>query len=176
MRTPLEPSAPLAGSSYGPSAARFVALGPLTAVAVLLAACSSAGTTLSPDAVSADAEGDVFLVQQSEEPNAFMEALFVGRIAVDTEGCLRLETNEDGGEPGATVVWRPGFRLDASGGSYRVRGPDGAVVGTLGGEFRLGGGFVQTLGGGIPMTDEMRNAALQRCPGDYWLVGSVAGG
>ena len=154
-----------------------MALAPLTAAAVLLSACSSsAGTTLSPDAVSAEVEGDVFLVQQSEEPNAFMEALFVGRIAADAEGCLRLETNEDGGEPGATVVWRPGFRLDASGGSYLVRGPDGVVVGTVGGEFRLGGGFVQTLHEGIPMTDEMRNAALQRCPGDYWLVGSAAGG
>lgn len=138
------------------------------AAALLLGACSS-WDTLSPEALLTE-DGILFVVQ-SEEPNAVMEALFTGRIDADAEGCLRLETDEGGGTPGATVVWRPSFSLEESGGSYRVRGPDGQVAGIIGGEFRLGGGFVRTLHDGIPMTDAMRAAAERRCPGDYWLVG-----
>ncbi|MDX1430360.1 MAG: hypothetical protein R3282_08735, partial [Rhodothermales bacterium] len=49
----------------------------------------------------------------------------------------------------------------------------GKIVGQIGGEFRLGGGEVETLWDGGPVTSPARQVALTTCPGRYWIVGET---
>jgi hypothetical protein len=80
-------------------------------------------------------------------------------------GCLRLDTPDT-----HTVIWPKGFDLGAD---LRVRDDRGAVVGRIGGAFRLGGGEVPSLHDGIPLSEADRVRAGSRCPGRFWIVGEV---
>lgn len=141
---------------------------PAALALVALAACSNAPAA---DPVSLargpGGEGTVFLAQ-TEAPEAIMDALFEGRVVRDPAGCLRL----DGPDP-ATVVWPKDFSLEERGGELLVVAEDGGVAGRVGGPFRLGGGEVPFLHDGIPVSDEDRRLAAERCPGRYWIVGEV---
>jgi hypothetical protein len=111
---------------------------------------------------------EVVLLAQDESPAVVMDALFEGRVLVDGSGCLRLDA------PGRqTVIWPEGFTLGAAGGEMVVRDDRGNTVGRVGDVFRLGGGEVTTLHDGIPLSPEDRERATERCPGRYWIVGSV---
>jgi hypothetical protein len=111
-----------------------------------------------------DETGLLFLTQ-NVVPDAFMDALFEGRVVADRAGCLRLESPD-----AHTVVWPKGFGL---GGDLRVRSDRGAEVGRIGGSFRLGGGEVPSLHDGVPLSEADRVRAESRCPGRFWIVGEM---
>lgn len=124
----------------------------------------------SASALLSDLDGGPVFLVQSEPATAVMEALFDGRVLMDAAGCLRLEI---GSPEDATVVWPFGTTLEAFGSTYRVREEGGRAVGVVGERFRFGGGFVSELHDGIPMNEDARAHAGERCPGVYWIVGEI---
>lgn len=139
----------------------------VTAVLVA-AACSSAGTTgVDPDPSFEVEERDgVVFMTQNVVPEAMMDALYMGRVFLAEDGCLRLETAET-----ASPVWPQGYDFSVSDGRIRVLDRDGEVVGTVGEEFHLPGGLVPELSDAMGFDQADRDLAESRCPGDYWIVG-----
>jgi hypothetical protein len=131
---------------------------------VLAAACSSPTQQSASSVVDVAGEGSVLFVAQNAIPNSFMDALFVGRVVADGDGCLRL----DGPDP-ATVVWPFRFSLDGQG---RVLDSLGVEIGRIGESFSLGGGEV-VLHDGIAMSQADKQLAEASCPGRFWIVGDV---
>lgn len=128
----------------------------------LLAACAS------PSEVEPDPNAAILFLVQETKPESVMEALYEGRVVTDDEGCIRLDFDVR-----HTVVWPFGFRLVERGDERIVRHEDGHDVGTLGGDFKLGGGEVPDLPERGVLPPVLRSAALERCPGRFWLVGEV---
>ncbi|MEM7119092.1 MAG: hypothetical protein AAF614_42130 [Chloroflexota bacterium] len=58
-------------------------------------------------------------------------------------------------------------------GRFNVKNEIGVNVGKIGEAFRFGGGFVQTLVEGGPVAEGLRQEALTKCPGTYWIVGEM---
>jgi hypothetical protein len=138
---------------------------PACAVALAIAACGphkDVIPTLSQE------PGAVFLVQGAPAVD-HMDALFQGRVSLDAQGCLRLESLGD--RP--TVVWPHGFSIEERGGALFVKDAAGSDVGRIGGSFRFGGGEVPSLHEGFNLSDEALRLAQSRCPGRYWIVGDV---
>jgi hypothetical protein len=139
-------------------------------VALLLAfsiAACSVFETKDPAAVRLN-EGGILFLTQNLAPNAVMEALFQGRIVADEAGCLRLQPGDR-----VTVIWPKGFTLERVSGAFLVRDAGGRAVGRIGDTFRLGGGEVPYLHQGIGLSAADRERAMSRCPGIFWIVGSV---
>lgn len=124
-------------------------------------ACSqdSAASLLSVNAV------DLVFLTQSERPEAFMDALFTGRVIVDDAKCTRLD---DAGR--ATVIWPVGYSVSGENGNLRVLDGGGRDVGRLGGTFRIGGGEVPLLNTRLPISYMDRARAAESCPGIYWIA------
>lgn len=141
---------------------RWIATAHATLALLTLTSCISIN-----EAELAEREGVIFLTQ-STTPTVVMEALFEGRIELDAAGCVRLVSEEP-----ATVVWPKDFTLVERNGSLLVRDPDGRDIGRLGGNFRLGGGFVNELHSGINLSSADRQRAGGTCPGSFWIVGDV---
>ncbi|HUF70293.1 MAG TPA: hypothetical protein VMM79_16720 [Longimicrobiales bacterium] len=55
----------------------------------------------------------------------------------------------------------------------RVLDAAGQEVGTIPGQFRLGGGEVSVLHDGVGTTAQ-RQRAITRCPGRFWIAGDVS--
>ena len=137
-------------------------------LALALAACASGETDPTALRSDLDVEATLFLAQ-TRPADAVMDALFVGVIERDAQGCLRLAG--EGDRP--TAVWPYRFTLAAQGAGVVVRDPGGREVGRIGGSFRLGGGEVSALHEGIPLPAGQRERAAERCPGRFWIVGDV---
>lgn len=131
-------------------------------VALCVAACAN-----EPLDLTADRDSFVFLAQQVA-PTVVMDALFVGRVVRDGQGCLRLDS-----PAGPTVVWPFGSRLVLDGTDLDVRNAAGRRIGRLGGHFRLGGGEIDSLHSGLALSEADRQLGTSRCPGRYWIVGTV---
>ena len=132
---------------------------------VLPAACSN--PTSSGGALLTKSSSVLFLVQ-TEVPAATMDALANDRVVRDEAGCLRLA-----GPDGHTVVWPYGYSLRTRGAALAVVDAQGRERGVVGGQFSLGGGEALTLPEGVGVSDADRQAALQRCPGRFWITGSL---
>lgn len=132
---------------------------------MIVAGCTSSSTNLvhEPLLQVSVRDGLVFMTQ-NHRTLAGMEALFVGPVRVDDDGCIRLGSEDD-----ATVVWPVGYTLDTSGDVVGVLDEQGDLVGQLGGEFELAGGEVDVLPAAMGFTDEDRERA-RACPGRYWIV------
>ena len=92
-----------------------------------------------------------------------------GELVLDDEGCLRVKTTPR--DPGATPVWPAGFELEKSAGEVSVLDQEGRIVARVGEEVYMGGGEIPR--DEIDLADErMRRELFERCPGDYWIVGS----
>ena len=139
---------------------------PLACLAAL-AACSGPEGTAPRLAGGENPDATVFLAQNAP-PDAVMEALYVGKVNRDAQGCLRVES-----EGGALVIWPYGFTLEARSDGLHVKDAAGRSVGRIGGDFRMGGGFVPA--GSLPMLSEADRALAQtRCPStNYWIVGDT---
>jgi hypothetical protein len=135
--------------------------------AVAFTACSALES--DPSALSLN-RGEPLFITQNVIPNAVMDALFQGRIVADEAGCLRLQPGDR-----VTVVWPRGFTLERVSGTFLVRDADGRAVGRIGDTFRLGGGEVPYLHQGIGLSAADRQLATSRCPGLFWIVGSLPG-
>lgn len=130
--------------------------------ALALPACTSPGLSGGEDP-----DGTVFLTQRTP-PGAVMEALYTGKVNRDPQGCLRVET-----EGGAMVIWPYGFRLEARDGGLYVENADGRTIGRIGGDFRMGGGFVPAGNASAFLSDAGR-ARAAACPSShYWIVGDT---
>jgi len=129
---------------------------------LLVTACGSPATR------DQDLSAPVFATQAlTPGPREAMQALYEGPV-IDAQGCLRLVSDSS-----HTVVWPPEFTLRTQSGRYEVVDEGGAVVGTIGGIFRIGGGEIPRAA--LP---ELANAnvgreLLARCPGRYWVVGEM---
>lgn len=125
-------------------------------------------------ACSAESTGNLgageapLFVTQTAAQTASMQALFEGRVVLDDQGCIRLESPER-----PMVVWPFGFSIVQAGGEHTVLDSDQQAIGTIGeaGSFRLSGGEVPTLHQQIPVSAIDRERALANCPGIYWIVG-----
>lgn len=109
--------------------------------------------------------GGIVFMTQRIDPSVGMEALFVGALAIDEAGCMRLMAPD-----APAVVWPRDYRLDAVPGGGLIRDAAGATVGLLGSDFALAGGEVPELHSGMGFTQADRDAATQWCPGTYWIV------
>jgi hypothetical protein len=141
--------------------------GALLAFLLAPAACSPSDG-LEPDLNGGEnPEGTIFLAQ-NVPPEAVMEALYIGKVNRDAQGCLRVE-----GEGGATVIWPYGFRLQSRSGRLHVLDANGRSIGHIGGEFRMGGGYVPSPVH-AHLSDEDRARANTVCASShYWVVGET---
>lgn len=106
----------------------------------------------------------IVMLSRTNEPDAFMDALFQGRVVADGEGCLRLDSPDR-----HTVIWPRGFRIAPRGSSWAVLDAAGQEVGTIGASFHLGGGEVTEVPPEM-LSPADREVAAARCPGRYWLA------
>ena len=138
--------------------------GLLFAAAMLVSACTSPVADGTQAGATMRSASTVVFLARVQEPEAYMEALFVGRVVTDAYGCPRL-----GGADAATVIWPRGFTITDAEGGTNVLDSTGKRIGTLGGAFRLGGGEVDT-----PPAELMQSADRERatavCPGKYWVA------
>lgn len=147
----------------------------LALAAVAAGACSSptdsgAVQLLEADTIEARVGSGIVFIAMRVVPTGHMEALSETPVLVDAQGCLRL-----GSPDGHTVVWPLGWTFDAAGDEIRILDDDGALVGQVGEEFRMGGGEVTSLPDHMGFTDADRELAEAHCPGRYWIVGEMVG-
>jgi hypothetical protein len=136
-------------------------------VALALAACARADGTSPARSANESPDETVFLTQGTR-PEATMEALYVGKVNRDPQGCLRVES-----EGGAVVIWPYGFKLAERDGGLFVENEEGRSIGQIGGDFRMGGGFVPAGNTAGFLSDADRTRAA-KCPTEaYWIVGET---
>lgn len=143
-----------------------VSLGALVLTGAL-AGCSQDAVGPADYSLVGDGQATYFLTQPVV-PNAFMDALYQGKVTKDGGGCLRLQPPGD-----ATVIWPYGFTLDAREGQEWVVDAGNKDVGRIGGIFRFGGGEVPYLHEGLGFTPEASAQIEATCPGRFWIVGEV---
>jgi hypothetical protein len=137
----------------------------LTLAAVSLAACGADPPTGGGETT---APARVFFPQQPPGGESMM-AETSGELVLDDEGCLRVKATPK--DPGATPVWPADYELDANGDEIRVLDEEGRVAAKVGEEVYMGGGEIPK--GQVTLTDEqMLRELFERCPGEYWIVGS----
>lgn len=141
----------------------------ITTAALAVAGC---GDTLGPDiyrtpepALRIEDFSGIALFTQNVIPEVTMDALYEGRVDIDADGCLRLDTPD-----APTVVWPLGYDLEGQGDVVAILDRHGETVGVAGGAFSLAGGEVDELTAAMGFDDEDRARAEERCPGEYWIV------
>lgn len=150
--------------------------GPIRAVWFLALLVMPAGACASPtesgaaqlftaDMIEARIEPEVVFLRMRTNPTVTMDALFVGAVVVDDNGCLRLDSPDR-----HTVVWPRGYDFTTAGGTIRILDAQGDVVGRVGESFRLGGGEVTSLRDEMGFTAADRALAATHCPGRYWIA------
>lgn len=112
-------------------------------------------------------ESGLLFIQRNAPAETSMAALYQGPITRDEAGCMRREP--DAGVPVA-VVWPFGFDVHIGDDAIAVLDGQDEVVGTVGDEFELAGGIVDSLHDGLGFTDADRALAQARCPGKFWVV------
>lgn len=141
--------------------------GPRTTLGGILVLVALAGCP-APTAVDTGPDANVLFLVQAQPGGPVMDALYTGRVAIDQRGCLVLD-----GSPGReTLVWPFGFQLRRDKVSLSVHDRDGKEVLGVGDLTRFGGGFVSELPQGL-LAPAMARAAVERCPGGYWVVGET---
>ena len=130
---------------------------------LFLAGCSAVQEPVTPSA-AAHGSGALVMLSRAQEPAAFMDALFVGRVIADSRGCLRLDSTDQ-----HTVIWPQGFTIAQRGESWAVLDAAGNPVGTIGAAFRLGGGEVTEVPADM-LTAADSQIAAATCPGRYWMA------
>jgi hypothetical protein len=135
-------------------------------VALALPACAMDDEANPGLSSGENPDATVFLTQKTP-PGAVMEALYEGKVNRDAKGCLRVESE------GAVVIWPYGFRLAARDGKLFVENAEGRSIGQIGGDFRMGGGFVPA-GNTDTYLSAADQARVAACPtSHYWIVGDT---
>jgi len=78
----------------------------LVATAMVLAACSPA-TDTAPGASTTETEAPPVLVHSSIRADSALQALFMGRLHLDSNGCIR-----GGSDTGPLIVWHHDTRIE----------------------------------------------------------------
>ena len=118
--------------------------------------------------VSCAKESDVdssdlpFFPQQKQVPNAYMDALLVGKLVL-MNGCLRVNTNE-GTSP--LIIWPYGFSLRENANTIEILDGSGQLVVQVGDDVRVGGGEIQ----GEHLKEYDGQLFPKECSGPYWLA------
>jgi hypothetical protein len=107
-------------------------------------------------------DGEMIYFPRQAPTNAFMAALLQGTLALDANGCLRVE-GEGGSAP--LILWRHDFTLNIEGETIEVLDGAGEVVGRVGEDIRMGGGEASDQG--IP------GMPIEACPGPFWALGDI---
>jgi hypothetical protein len=145
----------------------FLRAGTPLALAVALAACSP-GDGPGPNLTGSDNPDATVFLAQNTPPTVVMDALYIGEVNRDGQGCLRVES-----EDGAVVIWPYGFTLHAYEGGLYVKNAEGRSIGRIGGEFRMGGGYVPSASF-ADLSGADRALAESRCASSYyWIVGDT---
>lgn len=146
----------------------FARIATLSLAILAVAACGDAvdpaGDETPEPALAVEDRGEIVFLTQNVVPLVAMDALYEGRVVVDDEGCLRLDT-----PTASTVVWPRDYDVEARDDGFVVVNGEGAEVGTVGGAFSLAGGEVNELSDAMGFTSEDRARAAERCPGRYWI-------
>ena len=141
----------------------------LTLAAVSLTAACGAGPDPGGDETTASSRGaEVFFPQQRQAGESMM-AEISGKLVLDDEGRIRVE--EHPGHAETVPIWPAGFELDTSGDEVSVLDQEGRIAATVGEKVYMGGGGIPK--GQVTLADErMLRELFERCPGEYWIVGS----
>lgn len=113
---------------------------------------------------------DSLFLTQLVRPASSMDALFDGVVTVDAAGCFRLGL----GDSHVTMVWPYGYRLISTIEGSTVVDEAGREIGRIGSQFRLGGGIVSSIPEGLIGPARRRQAAMARCPGQFWIAASLS--
>jgi hypothetical protein len=131
------------------------------ALLALTAACAE-DAAVAPTGVE-DPDGVIFVVE-NERPGGYRDALYIGRVVIDEQGCMRLQ----GSEP-TSVVWPFGSRLQVSrDGAVYVIDDSGVRLAKVGGDAHFGGGETSPDHAYISRRD--RAILAERCPGKVWIA------
>lgn len=140
----------------------------LAAVLLASAACGTGPGAGGDETTATARDAEVFFPQQRPGGEALM-AETSGELVLDDEGCLRVKTTPK--DPGTTPVWPASYGLDTSGDGVRVLDEEGRVAAKVGERVYMGGGEIPK--GQVNLADErMSKELFERCPGEYWIVGS----
>ena len=149
-------------------AAGWLVSGLALAALFLPAACGGGPGAKGDETTASSRDTGVLFPRQRPGTEALMSETS-GELVLDDEGCLRVKTTPEG--PGATPVWPAAFESNTSGGEVSVLDGEGRVVARVGERVYMGGGEIPRHQ--IELADErMRRELFERCPGDYWIVGS----
>jgi hypothetical protein len=94
-----------------------------------------------------------------------------GRLIVDDKGCLRVKWRGGSEVP----VWPSSYELRTKGEEVEILNGKGRVVARVGQEVATGGGQIPegVLRGNDVMEERPLRELLKRCPGNYFLLGSI---
>ena len=109
-------------------------------------------------------QGETIYFPMQGATNAYMEALIMGTLVLDEQGCLRVTGPE--GTGGDLIIWHQGFTVEVDGETITVLNEEGLAVARVGEPFEAGGGG----GGAAP---EIPGVPIEACPGPYWILGSI---
>ena len=110
-------------------------------------------------------QGETIYFPMQGATNIHMEALIMGTLALDEQGCLRV-AGPDGTDGGDLIIWHQGFSVEVEGETITVLNDEGLPVARVGEPFEAGGGS----GGAAP---EIPGMPIEACPGPYWILGSI---
>ncbi len=96
-----------------------------------------------------------------------MEALLAGTLVVE-DGCLRVA--EGGGDSSHLVIWQPDYFVNNKDGLIEILDREGAVIGRVGEQLRLGGGEIRLT---QTLLSQLREPIPAGCAGPYWLMGEL---
>ncbi len=102
-----------------------------------------------------------------------MTALLTGTL-LEVGGCLRVKPDYPSTSTTySLVVWPPHVKLSTQNGSISIHNEAGEEIAHVGGEIRLGGGEIRTLGALQSIKQLLSEQPQDACPGPYWLAGEI---
>jgi hypothetical protein len=105
---------------------------------------------------------DVFMPQLKQRDVAFMAALLIGELIVDT-GCLRVNSENES----HLVIWQADYFLTDNDGILEILDETGAAAARVGEMVYMGGGEQSVVNDA-----EMRQPVPEECGGPYWRMGT----
>ena len=115
----------------------------------------------------------VFLPRLWPALTEYPEAMFVGKLVADENGCLRAKVTTMN-PAGHVFVWPRDFGLETGGEDVSISNGNGRVVARVGEEVSMGGGEIEkeTLLENKLLDKRTWRELVKRCPDRwYWLVG-----
>ena len=103
-----------------------------------------------------------FFPQQKETPNAFMDALLVGKLEL-ANNCLRVS---DQNNKSFLLIWPQGFSVRVNHNITEVVDGKGQLIAQVGDSLRVGGGEMPAQ----HITEYVLQPLPDKCPGPYWII------